>query len=939
MADERIIRIRLDGRGAISDANRVNREVRGVGSSADNAGRSLLTMSRAAKAVATALAGAAIAKFFTGATVAAKNFNASISNLSAITGATGANLRFLSEAALEFGATTTLSATQAAEALKLVASAKPDLLSNAEALKEVTAQAVLLAEASGGTLALSDAAKAVGKSLNQFGAEADQAARFVNVLAAGSKLGSSEVLATSEALKEAGVSAAGANISFEETNAAIQVLAKSGIEGSQAGAALRNIFLKLETDINDNLRPSVVGLEQALKNVNDLNETGAEQVKRFGLENINAAQFILNNVDSLGRLKTSLTGTNTAFEQASTNIDNLDGDLKSLNSAFEALQIQVGSLADEDLRALTQATTEFLQALNGNEEALAKWGGVIDTAGESLEFLIKLGAAYYINNMTKAIVASTVAFTANQVQVFRYNSALAAHAGVSRVAATATWTLTYAMRALKAALPFGIILLGLEVLQNMLTATNDQIEANDRYAESTRKLNARLDTRAERERAIALRTAAEVNARNQDKLAEKRQEIEEQRLKLERSNAAELAKIRGDEYNEADKLSLFQITKVRNRITLAEDEARRLEAIANRSQAAFAKIQGEVGGEASKKSITQGVFVDDSQGAGVKETRQTNKDLDSFFSQGGVFSGSADNQDDSAFQATISREKLVTQQLQEEIAARRALLNGEINQRQLDEELALQEVYYGYEARRAAILENETITAEQRNELLATLAEQELLAEQAKLDAINSATESSLNDRQAMQEAYTQSVQALQMQTYSNATALLNSLNSESKAAALIGIGIQTATAFSANKAATASAATLAYASQLIPGDPTSIARASVAAAKATAIGNVNGALILASGAAKGFGALGGGGGGSPSTGGSSGALAESPTPRAQTASDTQSSRRVIDLRGFDNGGYLTKEQLTELLSGDDDVIIASNSGQQQGARVGLING
>ena len=301
--------------------------------------------------------------------------------------------------------------------------------------------------------------------------------------------------------------------------------------------------------------------------------------------------------------------------------------------------------------------------------------------------------------------------------------------------------------------------------------------------------------------------------------------------------------------------------------------------------------------------------------------------------------GDTGNQDDSAFQATINKEKLVTQQLQEEIAARRAFLNGEINQRQLDEELALQEVYYNYEARRAAILENETITAEQRNELLATLAEQELLAEQAKLDAINSATESSLNDRQAMQEAYTQSVQALQMQTYSNATALLNSLNSESKAAALIGIGIQTATAFSANKAATASAATLAYASQLIPGDPTSIARASAAAAKATAIGNVNGALILASGAAKGFGALGGGGGGSPSTGGSSGALTESPTPRAQTASDAQNSRRVVDLRGFDNGGYLTKEQLTELLSGDDDVIIASNSGQQQGARVGLING
>lgn len=52
-----------------------------------------------------------------------------------------------------------------------------------------------------------------------------------------------------------------------------------------------------------------------------------------------------------------------------------------------------------------------------------------------------------------------------------------------------------------------------------------------------------------------------------------------------------------------------------------------------------------------------------------------------------------------------------------------------------------------------------------------------------------------------------------------------------------------------------------------------------------------------------------------------------------------QQQRRVIDLRGFESGGYLTKQQLTELLQSDDDVIIASNSGQTQAQRTGLING
>jgi len=79
--------------------------------------------------------------------------------------------------------------------------------------------------------------------------------------------------------------------------------------------------------------------------------------------------------------------------------------------------------------------------------------------------------------------------------------------------------------------------------------------------------------------------------------------------------------------------------------------------------------------------------------------------------------------------------------------------------------------------------------------------------------------------------------------------------------------------------------------------------------------------------------------GGSSSPSAPSGSASIPTTQPAATASEKQQSRRVIDLRGFDNGGYLTKEQLTELLSGDDDVIIASNSGQQQGARVGLING
>ncbi|CAK8739127.1 hypothetical protein SODG_002730 [Sodalis praecaptivus] len=89
------------------------------------------------------------------------------------------------------GRTTEYSASQAAEALKLMASAKPELLNTAEGLANATHSALILAQASGTTLP--EATRTLALSLNQFGASAEQADRYINVLAAGAKYGSSEI--------------------------------------------------------------------------------------------------------------------------------------------------------------------------------------------------------------------------------------------------------------------------------------------------------------------------------------------------------------------------------------------------------------------------------------------------------------------------------------------------------------------------------------------------------------------------------------------------------------------------------------------------------------------------------------------------------------------------------------------------------------------------
>ena len=326
----------------------------------------LATMTKGATAATGAfkLLGAAAAALGAGSILTkiandTRAFSSSISQLSAITGATGKNLDFLREQSLEIGRTTTLSASQAAEAFKLIASAKPDLLESGEALASVTKEAVKLAEAA--RVDLASAANTVGTSLNQFGASAEEAARFVNVLAAGSKLGASSIADTSLALKNSGAAAAAAGVSFEEANAAIQVLAAGGLKASEAGTGLRNIILKLEADTDQRLRPSVVGLGTALENLAAQNLTVTEVTKKFGMEGVVTASTLLKNADATSKLTTALTGTNIATEQAQTNFDNLDGDLLALNSSLESLSIELGSNAEPNMRKLVQALTDFSQ--------------------------------------------------------------------------------------------------------------------------------------------------------------------------------------------------------------------------------------------------------------------------------------------------------------------------------------------------------------------------------------------------------------------------------------------------------------------------------------------------------------------------------------------------------------------------------------------------
>lgn len=404
------------------DADRSLNDVRDSMDRTDQSSRQLGGgLSKLAGAIAGVLSVTALINEFRKAINVTMEFNATISNLSALTGAVGKDIEVFRQAAIDIGGATSLSATQAAEAMKLIGSASPDLLKSADSLKEVTRQAVTLAEAAGSTMP--EAADAITGALNQFQLGADQAARVINVLAAGAKEGASEINDTVAAMKNAGVVAAQAGLNFEQFNGAIQALAQGQIKGAEAGTGLRNVLTILNTQMKSELRPSVVGLSTALANLEKAGMNDTEMVKLFGRENITVAKVMLQFSGTMDDVTGAITGTSEAYKQAKTNQDNLKGDVAQLSSAFETLQLAIGDISDDNLRAITKHVTEMLNGFTENKDTITNFFDNAATAGMAFAAVIAGRVVMSIGAYTYAQVTSIKATLEN---IAATNSALGA---------------------------------------------------------------------------------------------------------------------------------------------------------------------------------------------------------------------------------------------------------------------------------------------------------------------------------------------------------------------------------------------------------------------------------------------------------------------------------------------------------------------------------
>ena len=404
MAKDVIARLKTDTsqwNSGLSQATRSINKFKSDCLSANNVigGMTKSITSMAASFVGPAAAVGALTSAFKYNVDTAKQFEKSVSELSSLTGMTGAALDDLKAKAIDLGGSTTQSASQVVDAYKLIGSQKPELLGNAKALNDVTKAAITLAEASGNDVRSS--ATALTASLNIMGEGADQAQRYINVLASASQAGSVDIQGLTDIIFKSGQAASMNKLSFEEFIAVAEAIGPKFGTAAEAGTALNTMLLKLETQTNDKYKPSVVGLQQALQNLSEANMTAAQKTKLVTENGFKALEAILANTSAVGDLQDKITGTNTAIEQAKINTDNLDGALKNLESKWERLNLTINdgngiftgfvNLLGEGLTGATetiQAIKDIGSAFStSNEYVGAAVEGIKSYASELMKFI------------------------------------------------------------------------------------------------------------------------------------------------------------------------------------------------------------------------------------------------------------------------------------------------------------------------------------------------------------------------------------------------------------------------------------------------------------------------------------------------------------------------------------------------------------------------
>ena len=352
---------------ALQKISAAGEKLKDVGSNIEGVGKKLLPVTATVTALGTA------------SVKTAADFEAAMSKVAAVSGASGKELEDLTAKAREMGSKTKFSASEAAEAMNYMAMAgwkTEDMLSGIEGVMN-------LAAASGEDLATTS--DIVTDALTAFGLSAQDSGHFADVLAAASSNANTNVSMMGETFKYCAPIAGALGFSVEDTAEAIGLMANAGIKSTQAGTSLRTIMTNLSGEVKicgENIGEVTVATTNADGSMRDLSDILAdcrtafsglsESEKAAAAESLvgkNAMSGFLALMNAgegdIAKLSGAIDNCNGAAQSmADTMNNNLEGQLTILKSQLQELAISFGEILLPAVKKIVGWVQGFIDVLN-----------------------------------------------------------------------------------------------------------------------------------------------------------------------------------------------------------------------------------------------------------------------------------------------------------------------------------------------------------------------------------------------------------------------------------------------------------------------------------------------------------------------------------------------------------------------------------------------
>ena len=440
-------------------------------------------------------------------------FNQGMRNVASVSGATAEELKLLSKTAKELAESTRFNPREATEGLYSLASAGQSVRQQIETLPNV----LNLAEAAQSSLA--SATELTVSSMAQFGIEADESQRVVDVFTASIANSSTNVERLSVAMRNSGATANAFNQGFEESVSTVSILTTAFGNGEKAGTGYKALLTSLAKNAGDlgvnvadatgKMRP----LGEILDDINAKGRPALEVMETFGdVAGSSLAILLEKGSQGIQEMTDKLVSNGQAAETAAKQLDTLKGDYDQLGSATDLLKIEIGALTESAMRPFIQSITEMVKSIRSNlPEIIALFKG--------------LGVAIAAALGGKILTAAVAGFTLLS--------------GAAREFAVATGIATAAVLAFKTVgkglLTFfggwvGLLASAGVGLYTYITAVNDTSEATKTLAERNEELLSSIET-------IGLTPLANNLVETKIKIADLKSSVAELTAEYEKSQA------------------------------------------------------------------------------------------------------------------------------------------------------------------------------------------------------------------------------------------------------------------------------------------------------------------------------------------------------------------------------------------------------------------